>query len=139
MVLASETTSSSPLASCQGQGASAISERRHLWTALGPPAEALAFDFYEAMANMQPFQAHLPGRAFAEGTCNAVAFWFTLHLDEETELHTGPYAKKVLFQICFHSCSYNSLRHLAWECSCMHLSVIFSIRCLDLERAPYGT
>ena len=66
-----------------------------MWTALGPPVEAVAFDFYEAMANMQPFQAELPGRAFADGICNAVAFWFTLHLDEETELHTGPYADKV--------------------------------------------
>lgn len=72
-----------------------MSASRHLWTALGPPLEALAFDFYEAMANMQPFQAELPGRAFANGICNAVAFWFTLHLDEETELHTGPYAEKV--------------------------------------------
>lgn len=70
---------------------------RNLWTALGPPAEAVAFDFYEAMANMHPLQAELPGRAFADGICNAVAFWFTLHLDEETELHTGPYADKVPF------------------------------------------
>ncbi len=72
-----------------------LSVCRDMWTALGPPVEAVAFDFYEAMANMQPFQAELPGRAFADGICNAVAFWFTLHLDEETEIHTGPYADKV--------------------------------------------
>lgn len=62
---------------------------------LGPATEAMAFDFYEAAANMAPAEATLPGRAFAGGTCNAVAFWFTLHLDEETELHTGPYDNRV--------------------------------------------
>ena len=71
-----------------------------MWTALGPATEALAFDFYEAMANMQPVEATLPGRAFADGICNAVLFWFTLHLDEETELHTGPYSDKVNSIIC---------------------------------------
>ena len=78
-----------------------MSACRELWTALGPPVEALAFDFYEAAANMQPLQAERPGRAFADGVCNAVAFWFTLHLDEETELHTGPYGDKVPFEIGF--------------------------------------
>ena len=76
-----------------------MSACRNLWTALGPPVEAVAFDFYDAMVNMQPFQAELPGRAFADGICNAVAFWFTLHLDEETEVHTGPYADKVHIRI----------------------------------------
>ena len=68
---------------------------RHMWHALGPATEALAFDFYEAVANMQPVELTIPGKAFADGICNAVAFWFTLHLDEETELHTGPYIDKV--------------------------------------------
>ena len=66
-----------------------------MWCALGPATEAVAFDFYEAAANMQPAELTIPGKAFADGICNAVAFWFTLHLDEETELHTGPYIEKV--------------------------------------------
>ena len=68
---------------------------RHMWHALGPATEAMAFDFYEAVANMQPIELTISGKAFADGICNAVAFWFTLHLDEETELHTGPYIDKV--------------------------------------------
>ncbi len=73
-----------------------------MWIALGPATETLAFDFYETMANMQPVEATLPGRAFADGICNAVVFWFTLHLDEETELHTGPYSDKVHSTVSCH-------------------------------------
>ena len=57
--------------------------------------EALSFDFYESQANMQPAEVVLPCTAHSRGTCNAVAFWFTLQLDEETELSTSPYEDKV--------------------------------------------
>lgn len=29
------------------------------------------------------------------GICNAIAFWFELHLDDETTLSTSPYTDKV--------------------------------------------
>lgn len=67
---------------------------REQWTALGPVMEALSFDFAEAQANMQPTEMVLPCTAHSAGTCNAVAFWFALHLDEETELSTSPYEDK---------------------------------------------
>lgn len=57
--------------------------------------EAFAFDFYEAEANMQAAEVALPLTAHTSGTCNAIAFWFTLHLDEDTELNTSPYETKV--------------------------------------------
>lgn len=30
------------------------------------------------------------------GKCNAIAFWFELELDEETQLSTSPYCQKVV-------------------------------------------
>jgi hypothetical protein len=69
--------------------------RRDHWSALGPVVEALSFDFYESQANVQAAQALLPCTAHSRGTCNAVAFWFALQLDEETELSTSPYEDKV--------------------------------------------
>ncbi len=59
--------------------------------------EVFAFDFHETEANMQAAEVALHMTAHTGGTCNAVAFWFSLHLDEETELHTSPYTDKVLF------------------------------------------
>jgi hypothetical protein len=67
---------------------------------LSPVVEALAFDFYEAEANMQAAQVALPLIAHSRGTCNAVVFWFSLHLDEETELSTSPYEPKVWCIAC---------------------------------------
>ena len=55
-----------------------------------------AFDFYEAEANMQAAETTVRLTAHTYGTCNAIAFWFSLHLDEEIELHTSPYTDKVL-------------------------------------------
>lgn len=69
--------------------------RRQQWKALGPATEAFCFDFYEGQANMQPAKAALALTMHASGTCNAIAFWFGLHLDEETELCTSPYEDKV--------------------------------------------
>ena len=68
--------------------------RQH-WTALGPAMEALSFDFYEAEGNMQPAEVALPVTAHSPGVCNAIVFWFSLHLDAETELSTSPYEDKV--------------------------------------------
>lgn len=73
---------------------------RTQWKALGPVTEVFAFDFYEAEANMQAAEVSVRLTAHSEGTCNAIAFWFSLHMDEETELHTGPYEDKVACCIC---------------------------------------
>ncbi|KAK9917705.1 hypothetical protein WJX75_007354 [Coccomyxa subellipsoidea] len=67
---------------------------RSQWKALGPVTEVFAFDFYEAEANMQAAETTVRLTAHTHGTCNAIAFWFNLHLDEETELHTSPYTDK---------------------------------------------
>lgn len=75
--------------------------------------EVFAFDFYEAEANMQPAEVALPLTVTATGTCNAVAFWFSLQLDEETELLTGPYEEKVAApSTCAPSCAHNTLDSL---------------------------
>lgn len=94
---------------------------RHMWSALGPMTEALAFEFYEAVANMQPAEVALPGKAFADGICNAVVFWFTLHLDEETELHTGPYADKVRMRIASMLVQFHMALSLLWLGRCSAL------------------
>ena len=43
----------------------------------------------------------------AAGICNAIAFWFELHLDEETHLSTSPYSHKVtkflLYEYCMNT------------------------------------
>lgn len=41
------------------------------------------------------FQVQLQLPVTAAGICNAVAFWFELHLDEETHLSTSPYCQQV--------------------------------------------
>lgn len=65
---------------------------RDEWVALGPPVEAMGFDFYEWQANMQPSEVALRLRVTEPGVWNAVAFWFDLHLDEENQLSTSPYS-----------------------------------------------
>ena len=37
------------------------------------------------------------------GICNAIAFWFELDLDEQTQLSTSPYCEKVLLHSIGHS------------------------------------
>lgn len=69
---------------------------RDRWRALGPAVHCMAFDFYEAQDNMQKLETHLSLPLHTTGTCNAVAFWFELHLDEERTLCTSPDAVKVL-------------------------------------------
>ena len=74
-----------------------VTSRAHRdeWVALGPPVEALAFDFYEWRANMAPAEAALRLQVTRAGVWNAVAFWFDLQLDEETQLSTSPHGPKV--------------------------------------------
>ena len=67
---------------------------RSAWEALGPPTECLGLDFYDSAANMQPACSELALPISERGVCNAMAFWFELHLDEQVSLSTGPYADK---------------------------------------------
>ena len=87
------------------------------------------------------------------GICNAIAFWFELDLDEQTQLSTSPYCEKVLLYSIGHSQYFASLyrqrlhiimlKHAADHCaslspSAMYLSPQFS-RCLSLVLDnPYG-
>lgn len=66
--------------------------RRDEWLALGPPVEAMGFDFYDWQANMQPAEVALRLHVTQQGVWNAVAFWFDLQLDEENQLSTSPYS-----------------------------------------------
>ncbi|KAK9863942.1 hypothetical protein WJX84_003683 [Apatococcus fuscideae] len=68
--------------------------QRDSWLPLGKPQEVMGFDFYEAQANMEPLQVPVELPVDAVGICNAIAFWFELHLDEETNLSTSPYSEK---------------------------------------------
>ncbi|KAL0046712.1 hypothetical protein WJX82_008116 [Trebouxia sp. C0006] len=67
---------------------------RESWTALGPAVQALAFDFYDAEANMKPSEVCMQLPIQHSGICNAIAFWFELDLDEQTQLSTSPYCEK---------------------------------------------
>ena len=52
-----------------------------------------AFDFYNIppfYSEQEPFKKSLTITATEDGDVHAVAFWFTLHLDGETNLSTGP-------------------------------------------------
>ena len=80
---------------------------RHTWEALGPPAECLGFDFHESAANMEPASVELALPITEHGICNAMAFWFELHLDEHAVLSTSPYVDKARPQ---HACNHASMQ-----------------------------
>ena len=85
---------------------------RHKWKALGPATQCMGFDFYEAADNMQGLQTPLALPIQTTGVLNAIAFWFELHLDEETSLSTSPYADKVRgCGNCFLMLSNDACRH----------------------------
>ncbi|OUS43892.1 molecular co-chaperone STI1 [Ostreococcus tauri] len=64
---------------------------RDKWKPLAPWKEVFDFDFNNYMENLQPTQRALEFDIDDEGVFNAVAFWFKLQLDEETELTTSPH------------------------------------------------
>ena len=51
---------------------------------------------YEVGQMQLPLQASLQLPISQTGKCNAIAFWFELELDEETQLSTSPYCQKVV-------------------------------------------
>ena len=64
---------------------------RDRWKPLAPWKEVFDFDFNKYMENLQPAQNVLEFDIDQDGVFNAIAFWFTLQLDEETELSTSPH------------------------------------------------
>ena len=82
--------------------------RRGAWEPLGPPAQCMGFDFYDSVANMKPASSELLLPIIERGVCNAMAFWFELHLDEESSLSTSPYVSKVASCVCCFGCSHSS-------------------------------
>ena len=71
-----------------------LNDSRDAWEALGAPAEALSFDFYEHEANMRPGEKRVSIPVTRDGVFNAVVFWFDLQLDEENTLSTSPFGAK---------------------------------------------
>ena len=71
-----------------------LNDSRDTWEALGAPAEALSFDFYEHEANMRPGEKRVSIPVTRDGVFNAVVFWFDLQLDEENTLSTSPFGAK---------------------------------------------
>ncbi|GAB4824134.1 hypothetical protein N2152v2_011180 [Parachlorella kessleri] len=71
-----------------------LAQCRERWVALAEPQEVFHFNFYEADRNMQPASNQLLLKFNKAGVFNAVAMWFELHLDEETQLSTSPYLEK---------------------------------------------
>jgi len=61
------------------------------WKPLAPFKEVFDFDFHKYMENLAPANVTLDFEIDTDGIFNAVAFWFKLQLDDETELTTSPY------------------------------------------------
>ncbi len=58
------------------------------YRALTDPFETFRFNFYDR--SFEPRLQHFLVPATQDGICNAIAFWYHLHLDEETEISTAP-------------------------------------------------
>ena len=70
---------------------------RKNWKSLSKAYRVCSIDFHQTDLNMQPFQADLELDIACDGVFNAIAFWFNLHLDEETILSSGPDQSRVCF------------------------------------------
>jgi len=64
------------------------------WVPLADPMKVFSFDFYEIEKCALDNENNLTFEMDKEGTCNAIAMWFKLHLDEEITLSTSPYEEK---------------------------------------------
>jgi len=62
---------------------------RYDWRPLTAPAELFSFDFAAALPG--PAETRVTLTPAADGTAHAIAFWFSLALDSETSIATGPY------------------------------------------------
>ena len=66
------------------------------WTPLADPAKVFSFDFSDIQRCAQDNERLLTFETTADGTCNAIAMWFNLYLDDEDTilLSTSPYDDK---------------------------------------------
>lgn len=64
------------------------------WVPLADPIKVFSFDFYDIERCALENENNLNFEIDRDGTCNAVAMWFKLHLDEEIMLSTSPYEEK---------------------------------------------
>ncbi len=68
--------------------------RDNSWVPLADPIKVFSFDFYDIERCALENENNLSFEIDREGTCNAIAMWFNLHLDEEIMLSTSPYEDK---------------------------------------------
>jgi len=68
---------------------------RDMWTPLAAPCKFLAIEFYSCDANMQPFDCQLGFDVTTDGSCNGMAFWFDLQLDEQSSISSSPFVRKL--------------------------------------------
>ena len=66
------------------------------WTPMADPVKVFSFDFSDIQRCAVDNQRLLTFEANSDGTCNAIAMWFNLYLDEEDTiiLSTSPYEDK---------------------------------------------
>lgn len=64
------------------------------WVPLADPIKVFSFDFYDIERCALDNENTLNFEIDREGTCNAIAMWFKLHLDEDIMLSTSPYEEK---------------------------------------------
>jgi len=72
---------------------------RDMWTPLAAPCKFLAIEFYSCDANMQPFDCQLGFDVTTDGSCNGMAFWFDLQLDEQSSISSSPFVRKVMTSV----------------------------------------
>jgi predicted RNA methylase len=73
-----------------------LGKNKSAWIPLANPAKVFSFDFHDIQQCASDNQNLLTFTATADGTCNAIAMWFILYLDEGEEiiLSTSPYEDK---------------------------------------------
>jgi hypothetical protein len=79
-----------------------LERRRESWKALSDPFRVFEFDFYRITPEtLRPEHRNANVRVTANGTCNAMAFWFTLDLGEGADDVTGK-AKRIILSTSPH-------------------------------------
>jgi predicted RNA methylase/uncharacterized protein (DUF2249 family) len=73
-----------------------LGRNKRAWTPLADPVKVFSFDFYDIQKCAADNQNLLTFKATANSTCNAIAMWFNLYLDDGQEilLSTSPYEDK---------------------------------------------
>eukprot|EP00889_Picochlorum_renovo_P007052 jgi/Picre1/34082/NNA_001557.t1 len=71
-----------------------IGKNKDAWIPLAPPSKVFSFDFYDIEKCALDNENTLTFTVDTKGTCNAIAMWFNLHLDDEISLSTSPYRDK---------------------------------------------